>query len=246
VAAIPQTRRGDSEPFEVELAGPAVVIEEEDLRVPAASHTLGGFRQWVHSGRFPERGRIDFLAGDVEVDMSPEDLFTHSSPKTEIAALLHRLVVEPDLGSVFIDRGRVTSLVADLSAEPDAVVLLWSSLEDGRARLVPAATEKPGRFVEIEGAPDLVVEIVSDSSKGKDLRRLPPLYARAGIPELWLVDARGEDLSFTVHALAGGSYQPQRADPEGWIASPTLGTSLRFTREPGRFHSWRYRLEHRG
>jgi Uma2 family endonuclease len=33
-------------------------------------------------------------------------------------------------------------------------------------------------------APDLIVEIVSDSSTRKDEERLPPLYARAGIHEL--------------------------------------------------------------
>ncbi len=37
-----------------------------------------------------------------------------------------------------------------------------------------------GRYVELEGAPDLVVEIVSDSSVAKDTQRLPPRYAAAG------------------------------------------------------------------
>jgi hypothetical protein len=49
---------------------------------------------------------------------------------------------------------------------------------------------KPGGFIEVEGAADLVVEILSDSSVGKDTRRLPEAYAKAGVGELWLVDAR--------------------------------------------------------
>lgn len=243
---IPGTSTRDAEAAERDLAGPAVIIEGEDLRVPAACHTLAGFRRWIHSADFPERGRVDFLAGDVEVDMSPEDLFTHGSLKTEIAGVLRELVVVPDRGSVFVDRGRVTSPVADLSVEPDVVVLLWATLEAGRAALVPSASGKPGRYVEIEGAPDLVVEIVSDGSQGKDLRRLPPLYARAGVPELWLLDARGEELRFTLHRLAGGAYGAADSDAEGWIASAVLGKELRLHRRPGPFASWRYRLEHRG
>jgi hypothetical protein len=34
---------------------------------------LEGFRRWAFSAEFPEIGRIDYLAGDVEVDTSPED-----------------------------------------------------------------------------------------------------------------------------------------------------------------------------
>jgi Uma2 family endonuclease len=36
----------------------------------------------------------------------------------------------------------------------------------------------------VEGGPDLVVEIVSDSSEEKDLDRLPRAYFSAGVREL--------------------------------------------------------------
>jgi len=229
---------------EPDFPGPAVIIEEE-LRIPAESHTLEGFRRWIHSPDFPERGRIDFLDGDVEVDMSPEDLFTHGTAKACIGAVLHQMVADEDLGSVFIDRGRITSPEGAVSAEPDVVVVLWSSVEAGRVRLIPAASGKPRRYVELEGAPDLVVEVVSDSSRRKDLERLPRLYARAGIPELWQVDARGEELRFDIQSLASGAYRPQVPDLEGWVGSPVLGAEFRLLREPGRFNTWRYRLEHR-
>jgi hypothetical protein len=32
-------------------------------------------------------------------------------------------------------------------------------MRSGRVRLVPKAGDKPGRYVEVEGAPDLIVEI---------------------------------------------------------------------------------------
>ena len=40
----------------------------------------------------------------------------------------------------------------------------------------------------VHGAPDLVVEILSPSSVKRDRHRKKELYARAGVPEFWIVD----------------------------------------------------------
>ena len=117
---------------------------EEDVPIPRrATRDLAGFRAWAVSSRFPEHGRIDFLAGDLEVDMSPEDLHTHGTVKSRIAALLDRLVVEVGLGEVYIDRARISSPWADLSVEPDVVVVFWETLDSGRLRYIPAASGEP-------------------------------------------------------------------------------------------------------
>jgi Uma2 family endonuclease len=79
-----------------------------------------------------------------------------------------------------------------LSCEPDIVYISDDAIDSGRARLVPNAGGRPGRYVEIEGAADLVVEIVSDATVVKDTRRLPVAYCRAGVRESWLIDARGD------------------------------------------------------
>ncbi len=42
----------------------------------------------------------------------------------------------------------------------------------------------------VEGAPDLVIEILSPSTRRKDLHIKSGKYARAGVGELWLVDLR--------------------------------------------------------
>ena len=89
---------------------------EESVRIPRrATRDLAGFRAWAVSRYFPEHGRIDFLAGNLEVDMSPEDLHTHGTVKSGIAALLYRLVVDAGLGEVYIDRARISNPRADLS-----------------------------------------------------------------------------------------------------------------------------------
>lgn len=211
--------------------------------VPRTARRLSGFRAWAQSDRFPKTGRVDYIDGEVDVDMSPEDLQTHGTLKAALAAELFLLVAKPQRGYVFVDRTRVTSTAGDLSAEPDVVVALFSSLDAGHVRQVPAVQPAPGRFVELEGAPDLVVEIVSDSSEVKDTERLPVQYAQAGIPELWLLDARGSEVRFEARILVDGSYQRVEPDAEGWTASTLLKADCRVTRQPAPHDGWLYSLE---
>lgn len=211
-----------------------VIPPDDAVRIPAGVHVLEEFRHWCHGGEFPERGRIDYLQGDVEVDMSAEDLFTHGTPKAAIAARLYAMVVEGERGTVFIDCTRVVSPAAGLSVEPDVVVVLRESLAAGRVRPVPSSSPRAGRYVELEGAPDLLVEILSDSSVRKDRTRLPELYARAGVAELWLVDARGETPALEIWTLqSAGAYSrvaPDGDGPEAWTHSPLLGCRFRLRR----------------
>ncbi len=221
----------------------AVVAYGESLRIPPAALVLDGFREWAHSEGFPETGRVDYLAGAIEVEMSPEDLQTHGTVKTAVAAELFALIARPGRGFVFADRTRVTAPAAQLSAEPDVVAVLFASLEQGTVRQVQAVSKAPGRFVELEGAPDLVVEILSDSSVSKDTERLPPRYARAGVGELWLIDARGEDPRLEIKVLAGFTYRTVPQNAGGWALSPLLGADLRLTRQPTPHAGWLYELE---
>jgi Uma2 family endonuclease len=223
----------------------AKALLEETFCIPAtATRDLEGFRRWARSDRFPERGRIDYLAGDLEVDMSPEDLYTHGTVKPAISSTLFHLISETELGSVFIDRTRISSPAAALSAEPDVTVVLWESLDRGRVREIAAVSGKPGRYVELEGAVDLVVEIVSDGSVRKDLKRLPELYATAGVPELWVADARRKKIRFEIRTLTADGYKTLSPDRDGWVFSPLLGLRVRLRREEVRPGRWSYRLEH--
>jgi Uma2 family endonuclease len=206
------------------------VIDEENLRIPEDAFTFEGFQRWIDSGELPETGRIDYLEGDIEVDMSPEDVYTHGTAKIAISSKLHSLVAETGLGFAVSDSTRLKSRFADLSVEPDVIVVLWETLKTGKVRSSPASRKGPGRYSGLDGAADLVVEVVSDGSVEKDTKRLPSLYARAGIPELWLVDARDADLRFEIHTLHGGRYETVRQDGEGWVRSPCLQRSFRLVR----------------
>jgi Uma2 family endonuclease len=213
------------------------------LRVPADAGTLEGFRRWSSGESFPEKGRIDFLDGELEVDLSPEDIYLHGGVKTAVAAVLYERVVRTGRGGVYVDCTRVVSVAARLSVEPDVLAVLWDSLDAGRVREVPAASRQEGRFIEFEGAPDLVVEVVSDSSERKDRHRLPPLYARAGVPELWRIDVRGPEVELTILDLGPAGYAQAPAATDGWCASRFLGCRCRLRRQSVRASRFIYDLE---
>lgn len=46
----------------------------------------------------------------------------------------------------------------------------------------------------VEGAPDLVVEILSPSSRAKDKVRKMKIYAKHGVPEYWVIDIGSQTL----------------------------------------------------
>jgi Uma2 family endonuclease len=217
------------------------VIVEERLRIPADVFELPAFRHWVMTSELAERYRIDFLDGTVEVDMSPEALQTHGTLKSALHVHVAQRVTELAAGQVYVDSTRLTAPAANLSCEPDVLFVSWDALKSGRARYVPSSSDQPGRLMEIEGAVDLVVEVVSDSSVGKDKKRLPPLYARAGVQELWIVDARSPVMTFDVLHLAGGRYRRAAVDSNGYRASAALAEKLRLRREPGPVpYTWQY------
>ncbi len=80
------------------------------FQIPAAAFTFEGFRRWAQSDTFPENGRIDYLAGDVDADMSPEEISTHSLVKSAFALGLGILIAERKLGYLFIDRFDIHTL----------------------------------------------------------------------------------------------------------------------------------------
>jgi Uma2 family endonuclease len=225
------------------FAPKTVLLLEEEVRIPASVHTLAEFRRWCLSDQFPQRGRIDFLRGNVEVELSPGDIYNHEGAKTAVGAALYGLVVGQRRGHVFVDGARVVSPAAGLSVEPDVVVVLSETLASGRIREVPSKKPNDGRYLELEGPPDVVVEVISKHSVAKDRRRLPALYARAGVPELWLLDARGEDVVFEIWSLEAKGYVRIAPDSVGWTSSPVLGVRFRLRRDLDGAPRYTYELE---
>ncbi len=108
---------------------------------------------------------------------------------------------------VFHDVIVALSLERRTLLSPDLVIVLRGS---------------PGTVTDrmIEGAPNIVVEILS-SDRNRDLVRKCQLYAEAGVQEYWTFDPRGD--TATLLELRGGEYAEQRAMLD---AAVTLTTPL--------------------
>jgi Uma2 family endonuclease len=240
-ASVPRRRRAVPSSPAIQPAACTVLVFDRQVVVPPSAHSLAGFRAWAKSADFPERGRISFIDHEIFIDMSPEELETHNKVKTEIGRVLANLNKRLKLGEFYSDRTLVTNVEANVSNEPDAAFARWETLEQQRLRLVPREGEE-GKYMELEGTPDWVLEIVSDSSVRKDTRRLRERYHRAGIPEYWLIDARGENLAFQILVRAETEYTAA-AGRGGWQASPVFRRRFRLARRRGRLNLWEYTLQ---
>ena len=137
----------------------------------------------------PEDKRYELLDGDLVVTPAPGE--RHQSVSVLLTSRLFQFVTENRLGRVYAAPFDVVLSNTDV-VQPD---LLFVSNE--RAHVVTAAN--------VQGAPDLVVEILSPSTAERDLTFKRSLYARHGVREYWIVDT--EARTVTVLRLREGEFE---------------------------------------
>ncbi len=202
-------------------------LDAEPVSVPFWVTDLATFRRWADSDEFPDDGRIDFFLGQVWItDMGKEQLFSHVLVKTESSFVLTGLSKVDNLGLYFGDGAYLTNERAELSVKPDGCFVSTKSFERGRVQLVPG---RAGGYVELIGVPDMLLEVVSDSSVDKDNVYLRDKYAKAGIREYWIIDVRGKRLRLEILSLTDHEYVAVRPRDK-WIKSKVFGKSFRLER----------------
>lgn len=202
------------------------VIDSEvgEFNIPMWVKDLASFRKWAEQDDELDFGRVGYLKGRVWVDMSREQLYSHNAVKTELTIVVAGIVKRERLGRYFGDGALLVNVKADVGGQPDGVFASFEALRSGR--VVDVASRRDGGYTELEGAPDLVIEVVSRSSVKKDYVRLRAAYWEADIPEYWLIDARKEPVTFEIlRATARGYAAARKAD--GWVKSGVLGRSFR-------------------
>lgn len=123
--------------------------------------------------RLPNDGkRYEILEGEIFV--SPSPVTKHQRISRNLLALLHQHVRQHKLGEVFSAPTDVV-LSSTNVVQPD---LLFVS--NARRNII---TEK-----NIQGAPDLIIEILSETSAEQDRTTKKQIYARHGVKEYWLID----------------------------------------------------------
>ena len=166
---------------------------------------------------FPEDGpRREIIDGELFVNAAP--FIRHQRLVQRLGSAIQAFLDDHPLGEVLPAPCAVVLSAADV-VEPD---LLFVSA--GRSHIVG---EK-----EIRGAPDLVVEILSDSTRRTDEVIKRNLYGRAGVARVLgdrPGDRRGHDLSagrygFPPHP---GADRPERADALSTPLLPGLSIPLK-------------------
>jgi Uma2 family endonuclease len=183
------------------------VFLQGQLVIPDWVDDLDSFCRWRHLEDTPAEGEMAFLDSGIWVDLSMEEFLTHNQVKGAFDFAIMSVVQPASLGRYVPDRMLLKNVVANLSTEPDGLFFTWETMRSGLLRLV----EKPGQgIMELEGTPDLVLEVVSKTSVPKDTVLLRELYWKAGITEYWLADAREGRLAFDILLWT----------PDGYVAAP--------------------------
>jgi Uma2 family endonuclease len=136
----------------------------------------------------PEDQRYELIEG--ELIMSPSPIPKHQRISGKIDFILRKFVTENNIGEVFYAPCDVY-LDEENVVQPDILFI---------------SKERLGIIGEknIQGTPDLVIEIISESTAYRDLVQKKKLYARFGIKEYWIV-VPGEE-SIEVYILKDNTY----------------------------------------
>ena len=183
-------------------AVPTAVDPQAAVEVPRHRFTVDDFALLGEAGVFTEDDRVELIDGDIR-DMTPI-----GPPHASIASRLNRRLVLH-----VADRGYVSvqnPLRLDDHTEPLPDLVVARGGEDDYADRHPEARDI------------LLVVEVADSSLRYDRAEKMPRYARAGIPEAWLVDVTGRAVSVHTEPGPGGYAREQVFRPGAEIESTTV------------------------
>ena len=167
---------------------------------PTSSHrriTVDEYYDMARSGLIAPDARVELIEGDV-VPMAPIG-DRHGSAVEELDELLHRAVA----GRARVRCQMPVRLSEFSEPQPDFVVMRPRTGRNDRAH--PSAADV-----------FLLVEI-SDSTLRYDLDVKVPLYARHGVPEVWVIDVKHDRVYF-YRSLVGGSYRDTGSTTGGGLA----------------------------
>lgn len=157
---------------------------------------------------FPEDDGVHRELIDGEIFVTPSAVTRHQRLSMRLAVSLNNhLDLHPSQGEVFTARFDVVLTAYDV-VEPDLLVVLGDQQE--------ILTEK-----NVRGAPGIVVEILSPSTRKRDLTLKRQLFDREGVREFWIVDPEANTVAVYRRA-ADGSFPPATTLGNG----ETLSTAL--------------------
>lgn len=170
--------------------------------------TQAEFRSWLDERPPSDLGHYELLNGRIVV--TPPAGWPHGQIAVNVTLALRRHVDRRRLGRVF-DSSAGFDLPSGDTLEPDA-----SLVSAGRWNAAPPPVF--GQFPKV--VPDLVVEILSPSTRRRDLNEKKDVYARNGVDEYWVIDPRAGWI--IVFVRSGDAFDEGRTCTTGRLASHLL------------------------
>ncbi len=137
----------------------------------------------------PDDTRYELIEGELLMTPSPKP--NHQRISIRLASVIHKFVTEHNLGEVF-DAPCDVYLDNENVVQPDILFISKDRLD--------IIGEK-----NIQGAPDLVIEIISENIAYRDTIQKKKLYAKFGVKEYWIVAP--DDRLVEVYILKNGEYK---------------------------------------
>jgi Uma2 family endonuclease len=135
----------------------------------------------------PEDKRYEILDGELYMIAAPNT--KHQRVSLRLAAPLMQHIEKNRLGELF--HAPYDVILSDENiVQPDILFI-----RKERAGVITEAN--------LQGAPDLAIEILSPGTRNKDLELKRKAYARFGVQEYWIVDPEAETVEVLVWSEAG-------------------------------------------
>ena len=150
--------------------------------------------QWTYDdyARLPDDGkRYEVIRGELYMSAAPRPM--HQRVITRLAFFLEGYVEEHNLGTVFV--APIDVILPGQLGDPVQPDLLF--IRNERLHIIGETF--------IDGAPDVVMEVLSPSNQDHDRSLKYELYAEAGVPEYWIIDPHERRVE--VFVLRGGDYE---------------------------------------
>ena len=182
-----------------------ILTEEDRVELIAARRrpfTVGEYYRMAEAAILTEEDRVELVAGQI-VAMSPIGS-RHAACVDRLNGLLHR---QP--GSAFIVRVQ-SPIALDAYSEPEPDLVLLRPRADFYAEAHPSAADV------------LLAVEVADTSIDYDREVKLPLYAQAGLPEVWLIDLQESRIEVYARPQGGAYQQRIEVTADATLTSPIV------------------------
>jgi hypothetical protein len=170
------------------------------VQVTRRRFTVDDYHRMAAAGILSEDSRVELLGGEI-IEMVP----ISNRHATAVRRLIHLFSPLAAAGAVVLDVQDPVRLGDYAEPQPDVALLR------ARADLYAASAPAPADVL-------LIIEVM-ESSVSYDRQIKLPLYAEAGVPEVWLVDLQAQTVD-VFRRPAGGEYGEVRTLRRGASIAP--------------------------